>query len=185
MRDRPILFKDQMVRAILNGNKFQTRRTSGKYLHGINRYPDEWAHATLHKDGSFIFHGPRKVSNEFAQKAYPEGGGGFCPYGITGDRLWVRETWADNIPGCPNGITYRADHADPKGDGPAHPIKWKPSIFMPRSCSRILLTITDVKVERVQDISENGAMAEGVQIAVGKITSKERFRLLWISINGA
>jgi hypothetical protein len=84
-----------------------------------------------------------------------------CPYQV-GQTLWVRETWADGIAGCPNGVSYRADHLDPLGDGPANPMKWRPSIHMPRWASRITLTITDVRVQRVQDISEEDAEEEGV-----------------------
>lgn len=87
-----------------------------------------------------------------------------CCYGVPGDRLWVRENFAANIPGCEiqNGITYQADHIDPRGDGPANPIKWTPSIHMPRKVSRILLEVTHVRAERVKDISEADALAEGI-----------------------
>jgi len=96
-----------------------------------------------------------------------------------GMTLWVRETWADNIKGCPNGITYRADHYDPQGDGPANPIKWKPSIYMPRWASRITLEIVNVRVEQVQDISEEDAIAEGVRTDDPILN----FSILWDSIN--
>lgn len=81
-----------------------------------------------------------------------------------GDRLWVRETWADNIPGCPNGITYRADHIDPKGDGPANPIKWRPSIHMPKKAARIWLEVTNVRVERLQEINNADRLKEGIRV---------------------
>lgn len=82
-----------------------------------------------------------------------------------GDRLWVRETFAANVPGCEfqGGYSYRADHRDPKGDGPAHPIRWTPSIHMPRNASRITLDVEHVRVERLQDISEDDARAEGLE----------------------
>ena len=116
--DRPILFNTQMVRAILDGKKTQTRRVANR-------------------DNTL-----------------------YCPYGRPKDTLWVRETWANDIPFCPNGITYRADHQNPKGDGPANPIKWRPSIFMPRRASRIALEIIGVRLERLQEIPEPDVMQE-------------------------
>jgi hypothetical protein len=99
-----------------------------------------------------------------------------------GDRLWVRETFAQDVAGCPGGISYRADHLDPKGDGPAHPMKWRPSIFMPRAASRILLEITDVHVERLQEISDEDARAEGYDRS--HAFPREWFALLWERIHG-
>jgi hypothetical protein len=101
------------------------------------------------------------------------------PYGDRGDRLWVRETWRV---GSDNRVHYRAD--EPDGGGP-----WRPSIFMPRGASRITLVVTDVRPERLQDISEGDAEREGVD---GPSCSDEAygwypsgsFRDLWISLNG-
>lgn len=115
---------------------------------------------------------------------------GLCPYGYQGDRLWVRETfcWPEDysIP------IYRTD-----GEEPPSMECWKPSIFMPRAASRILLEITDVRVERLWDISEDDAMAEGVQKAFGPNwvnyadenytcgKASVSFISLWEKINGA
>ena len=105
----------------------------------------------------------------------------WCPYGVPGDELWVRETHATGVEGCPNGVSYRADHIDPRGDGPAHPMKWTPSILMPRVLARIHLTVTDVRIQRVQDISEEDAVAEGAQrfdaIPVGRLGSPARWSM--------
>ncbi len=153
MRELPILFSTPMVLAILDGRKTMTRRV-------VKPQP-------LWVAGPHI---PFKTPD-----ANPKGIIK-CPYGQPGDRLWVRETWADNIPGCPNGITYRADHIDPKGDGPANPIKWKPSIHMPKAAARIWLEVVSVRVERLNSISEGDAKAEGV-------SSVEEFQYLWNTLN--
>ena len=131
-----------------------------------------------------------------------------------GDHLWVREAFARNIPGCEdqNGITYRADHDDPRGDGPANPIKWLSPYHMSRKEARMVLEITDKREQRLQDISIVDAIHEGVpdtwggwfgkapKWAVDSImghgdasgdhiwanrSSIENYRLMWESINGA
>ena len=101
-----------------------------------------------------------------------------------GDLIYVKETWAERIPGCEsqNGITYRADHIDKKGDGPANPIKWKPCMFMPKWASRLWLQCTATWTERIWDITEDSAVAEGM---TGSKTStpREDYELLWDQIN--
>lgn len=116
-----------------------------------------------------------------------------CPYGVAGDRLWVRETWGGDD--C-CGYAYRADHPDwPhfEGDGEQPDSPWRPSIFMPRKASRITLKLTGVRVERLQDISEEDAQAEGVECGVGLPPYKGQpyppsyvrsFSRLWDEING-
>ena len=94
-----------------------------------------------------------------------------CPYGAPGDRLWVRETFAVDVPGCPGGFSYRADHRDPDGDGPANPMTWRPSIHMPRAVSRILLELTDVRAEPLCEISEDDARAEGAPARIAEAVS--------------
>jgi hypothetical protein len=89
-----------------------------------------------------------------------------CPYGVPGDRLWVRETWGGDD--C-SGYAYRADHPDWarfQGDGEQPDSAWRPSIHMPRRASRLLLEVTSVRAERLHDISEEDAIAEGVAIHV-------------------
>jgi hypothetical protein len=109
-----------------------------------------------------------------------------CPYGAPGDLLWVRETWA----GHASGVDYAADFAAvsrPQA-GP-----WRPSIHMPRWASRITLRITDIRVERLQDISEDDARAEGAEPCTSTgwhgqnivvMTARELFAELWNKING-
>lgn len=146
VKERPILFSGPMIRAILDGPKTQTRRAA--------KHPLAQAAVRVSSHNG---------QSEFDCILADESGGMIhCPYGKPGDCLWVRETWRDEVPGCPSGLTYRADHIHPDGDGPTV-IKWKPSIFMPRAASRILLELVDVRLERLQDISEEDAIAEGVE----------------------
>lgn len=136
MKLRPILFAAPMVQALLDGRKTQTRRVvKGEHLRGI--VCDE------------------TMYNQMQNR---------CPYGQVGDVLWVRETWSYSYD-CDNGgldkteFYYKASHAefDPQPD------KWKPSIHMPFDAARIFLEITDVRVERLQDISEQDAINEGIE----------------------
>lgn len=171
MADRPILFSAQMVRALLAGTKTQTRRA-----------------VKPRKDPDY---GCQMAPGEIAGDEHPER---LCPYGRPGDRLWVRETWL-TVNG--DDTFYRADYlADPAGDR-AHGVAWTPSIHMPRARSRITLEVTGVRVERLQDISEEDARAEGVERSGecnwrdyldhphNDFTSARRsYRSLWDSING-
>jgi len=198
--DRPILFNPQMVRAVLGGKKTQTRRII-KPMAGYGP-PSEWANATrLDTDGSFVFWGPYPVATEFAQKAYPNGGGVKCPYGKPGDHLYVREAWwecTDN-----NDRIYYAATETPENTDRRHYRK-RPSIHMPRLASRIALEIIDIRVERLQQISQTDAAAEGItsrRVCTGDIRTgltdvwsvegrcdahdaRESYELLWESING-
>ena len=178
VRTRPILFNGDMVRAILSGQKLQTRRT-------LRTQPP----ANFMKgDVAPITSGSRwAISNsgfgEGKRSAWPPDPepGILCPFGVPGDRLWVRETWAahpldEQEP--PQRVLYRADgsnhffpstttmergpinldHAPPGG---WQPKRWRPSIHMPRWASRITLEVTRVWIERVQEISEADALDEG------------------------
>ena len=184
MKERPIIFICEMVRAILDGRKTQTRRVvTVPYVNGKRCAP--WAPYYTIEDG--VLYCEDKYGDY--HKAMDSLN---CPYGYPGDRLWVKEMWADNIAGCNGGISYRADHADPQGDGPANPIKWRPSIYMPRWASRINILVKDVRIERVQDITEEDARREGVTgnpyyMADGKvdeamsINARDNFSFLWDS----
>lgn len=144
MKERPILFNGDMVRAILDGSKTQTRR-----IMKPQPFIDEhgWFRWEGHEPGSpygaySSNHIDRDAINIFVGKC--------CPQGNKQDRLWVRETFSANeFMEC----TYRADGTVPCG--------WTPSIHMPRWASRITLEITNVRVERLQEISEQDAAAEG------------------------
>ncbi len=185
MKERPILFSAPMVRAILAGQKTQTRRL-------VKPQPDFVA-----ANGA--------LPTRFTPEDCALGRLGevmLCPYGQPGDRLWVRETWQHSnsphgpyTPDCT--VFYRADYwDDPHGmDGEKSPEgkyrTWIPSIHMPRAVSRILLEIVSVRVERLQDINEADCIAEGAQGGHGAIpgyaynaTPLEHYRHIWISING-
>ena len=163
MRERPILFSGQMVRAILDGNKTQTRR--------IVKPPPEL------KDGGLSWKGWEYFTAENM------GASAHCPFGNPGDRLWVKETFfdTDNFRNTPifahrDRFIYRVDD---EFIGCHH---WKPSIHMPRCASRITLEIVSVRVERLQEISEHDAKAEGVEPAECCLAHYHGFSLLWQSI---
>lgn len=184
-KERPILFNGAMVRAILAGQKTQTRRA-------VKGVALDWL-------------GSAKFTPEYV--ASP--GNGLCPFGQPGDRLWVREAHAT----FPTHGQHRADGErwGPWGGLPTtvsedgkqiayyregfdrcDPGRWRPSIHMPRWACRLVLEITDVRVERLQAISEADALAEGVGAeSVEGLTfaGVERpagfaFRDLWISTGG-
>lgn len=173
MKERPVIFNGEMVRAILDGRKTQTRRIVKSDCMDIGEKDDgsRW---------------PWREHDEGGDYWYP------CPFGQVGDRMWVRETFGD----CGNRLVYRADTED----GAASQVKcWVPSIHMPREACRILLEITAVRVERLNDISEEDAKAEGVKPAGDMLpdypdtfltpkgdfaTAKVAFQRLWQSIYG-
>jgi hypothetical protein len=193
MKERPILFSGPMVRAILAGTKTQTRRV-------VKRQGDmEFDPADPHYGPYWLAYAAGDLDGEDAKVR--------CPYGVPGDRLWVRETWAENA-GSAGGYLYRADHGD-KCSGIAtlaldraewvhYCDRWRPSIHMPRTASRILLEITDVRVERLQAISDADALAEGTMEWVNWDSPQAKaswagngayaggaFPRFWESINGA
>jgi len=155
-KERPILFTGAMVRALLDGSKTQTRRVV-KLPH--ENPLGEWEPATF---------GGEDGGRTAAGETIPEQGGIWhtrtgeslaCPYGQPGDRLWVRETWAPHPDFIP-ASHYAVYRADPECE---HDVdRWRPSIHMPRWASRIVLEITGVRVERLQDIGTEEIEAEGV-----------------------
>ncbi|WP_444905342.1 hypothetical protein ACJJIU_22225 (plasmid) [Microbulbifer sp. CnH-101-E] len=164
MKERPILFNAEMVRAILDGRKTQTRRLiKPQPFNGAN---DE---EIIKQIGGLP--AGRSLYQEINSAWQSRFVDIDCPYGEPGDRLWVRETFGfevRSLGGTPHEqIVYRASKPDAVRcydcDGMEQPIKWKPSIHMPRWASRITLEITTVRVERIQDISEEDAKAEGLR----------------------
>ena len=199
MSERPILFSGPMVRAILEGRKTQTRRVIKPQPPQGWQLSEIYAQRSEHLKPHLIF-----------RANHPTGcaGNGFSPapgkiiparYAVS-DRLWVRETWATDFK---ENILYRATDESPSPMGPygakiivdGVPSIWRPSIFMPREYSRITLAITRIRVERLQQITETDAVAEGIEPAVfdsshinqhlqGGSLVIDRFARLWDSING-
>ena len=170
---KPILFSGEMVRAILDGRKTQTRRV-------IKPQPSAGVRRSV-----FVLSGLEDGHGRELR----------CPYGRPGDTLWVRETWqavsgndrARHIMTHPRPDRGWLEYAaTPRADEPAY--KWRPSIHMPRWASRITLEVTGVRVERLQDISEADAWAEGCEgydddVTGGKSGYRE-YCELWEKING-
>ena len=181
MKERPILFSAPMVRSLLDGTKTQTRRIAKKPV----RHPDL---GNLYAPGALVL---EREPQHVIDRA--------CPYGQPGDRLWVRENFyrefdrrpedqEERIEWVESGyLAYRASDDQPYGSGGYLP--WRPSIHMPRWASRITLEVTGVRVERLQDISEVDALAEGIQELIDAGvdhdgTPRDTYRVLWESING-
>ncbi|WP_394521668.1 hypothetical protein C1N60_08765 [Pantoea sp. SGAir0184] len=182
MKERGMIFNAEMVRAVLDGSKTQTRRMlTPRQLKMIDTaaaigecYPLESGY-----------------QHENSQSYYRE----WCPFGAVGDRLWVRETFGFSIRsvgGSPHEqVVYRASKPDAVRlydcNGKPDPMKWTPSIHMRRKYSRITLEITGVRVERLQDISDIDAIAEGCSTADMRSgdSARDVYARLWSSIYGA
>jgi len=196
-KERPILFSTPMVQAVLDGRKTMTRQVINKLI-GFGRITEFSKTDTPGYD--FCFRDKQMLCHDVREKRVLE----CCPYGKPGDRLWVKETFRPIYPqdptynnGKPIDIDYRATYKEGYrlGDHLGWN-KWKSPRFMPRSTSRILLEVTDVRIQRLQDISEADAKAEGAPVAdivSGRAlldqTSNQGsyrwgFRLLRDSING-
>lgn len=144
VHERPILFSGAMVRALLAGKKTQTRR--------VIKPPPDHVHAESQVGVTWAM--------RYRDAVYARA----CPFGRPGDRLWVRESWAQYGVENPRWV-YKADRLpwveDRESNRQLAIARWRPSIHMPRLASRILLEVTGVRVERVQSISEEDAVAEG------------------------
>ena len=211
MKEHPILFSAPMVKAILEGRKSMTRRVMKPQPIAINE-------PTGNKDTIY-------TSGFFVGEPTPKYMLAKCPYGQPGDRLWVRETCADVNTESGPAILYRADNHYRFCTDDAYPVEyerypkcqftmwggdllrgepehhWRTPIFMPRWASRITLEITNVRVERLQEMPWMDALKEGVEDDPRNkggsmsfkdylknifyfASPKESFRTLWDSING-
>lgn len=199
MKERPILMGAPMVRAILAGTKTQTRRV-------VKGAQEDWAPIGPETFNPTVInrHGNREPGPDAFGAGNEDGDCWICcPYGQPGDRLWVRESFA-KIDGQTRPwieTDYRATytHGDRLGDTLGIKKRWTPSIHMPRSASRITLEVEEVRVERLQDISDADAIAEGcaqnhngyfwggphaVSGHKQMATAKDAYADLWNSING-
>lgn len=137
MNEKPIIFSDESVRAILAGRKTQTRRV-------VRPQPIVEPDGRMHWKGiGWTYHYERLTHGTMLSK---------CPYGVPGDRLWVREKLA-RVEG---GIVYAGFISD-------KPLRWMSPIHMPRAYSRLTLEIVNIRVKRLQEISEEDAVAEGLE----------------------
>lgn len=201
MKERGMIFNGEMVRAILDGRKTQTRRIMKPQPEPCPRGGHWWP--------SNVFKTMLHVEDEMQNGKGGWGGlvGDACPFGDVGDRIWVRETWAEAGASAPDLKLYRANYPEHvpsiyENVPPAEEIRWTPSIHMPRTASRIQLEITDVRVERLNAISEEDAEAEGIDMEAlydsqdcydciadhnmtGRPTVTGAFKYLWASIYGA
>lgn len=223
MKEIPILFSTPMVQAILEGRKSQTRRIAAVPVgdhHGIDIMNWGLSKHPYQENGKWLYNVQSDVDDHNTFELKPK-------YGQPGDLLWVRETWGvgsrpDPFEGSVDGIEFKADSRfiDNIESLPLHQFEdfdygnydksgWRPSIHMPKSIARIWLQVTDIRVERLQDISEEDAKAEGVewrimgpeykhlegerlykdylnpdQTECGPIYAKDSFCYLWQSING-
>lgn len=180
MKERGILFSGEMVRAILAGRKKQTRRVvlGAPYIHGAHKRTRSARYSPARGEIDIALHGGSGSS-------YP------CraPHGVPGERLWVRETWG-RAAANPERIRYAAelDAAAPAHREYLEGKRWRPSIHMPRSASRITLLITELRIERVQEITEADAIAEGAAPDTSELAGYSPhvsgFAHLWQQLNG-
>ncbi|WP_048271619.1 ASCH domain-containing protein [Klebsiella variicola] len=198
--ERGMIFNGEMVRAILDGRKTQTRRIMKPQPEPCPRGGHWWP--------SNVFKTMLHVEEEMQNGKGGWGGlvGDACPFGDVGDRIWVRETWAEAGASAPDLKLYRANYPEHvpsiyENVPPAEEIRWTPSIHMPRTASRIQMEISDVRVERLNAISEEDAEAEGIDMEAlydsqdcydciadhnmtGRPTVTGAFKYLWESIYG-
>ncbi|MBH3006798.1 hypothetical protein [Serratia ureilytica] len=199
MKERPVIFNGEMVRAILDGRKTQTRRIMkvqpepSKTRAGDFWFSSKKLESMVHVSDFMPGNSPIADCHLFFQEHC-------CPFGPVGERLWVRETFMDltgtgieATTGKFEGFAYRADTpAGSYGDEvrKEYGLKWTPSLHMPRKACRILLEITAVRVERLNDISHDDAKAEGCCYGRGggvpdfAVTPADHFPTLWASIYG-
>lgn len=188
IRERPIIFSGEMVRAIIEGRKTMTRRV-------VKPQPEHGVCGCGYSGSGF---GIEDMEGACTCKPI------LSPYGKPGDRIWVREKHylepgaGPEHFGSEDWIVYAADEPGTLNGGPDESVPWRPSIHMPRWASRILLEIVSVRVERLQEITEEDAKAEGIPFdgdywrsVVHPIkgtlkcwpTVTEAFKQLWDSIN--
>jgi hypothetical protein len=165
---KPILFNTTMTRAILDDRKTVTRRVIK-----IDDAPENW---------NISIAGTSIVRTETYDVKLPR-------Y-AAGDILWVRETWCERLGVVDKGLYIYKAHVEPQDEIHQYALdqnKWRPSIFMPREAARLFLRVKNVRVERLQDITEEDAIAEGMSKTlvdgVVFISAKGNFHVFWDSLN--
>ena len=180
MKERPIIFSGPMVRAILEGRKAQTRRVvKPQRKNMVYDLSGAWVDpgGTIWGPGPYLKVPVRHVDDTFDDGIIDRV---FCPYGPVGTRLWARETHYVERAGHDGEtgfILYKASEPDMIVS------RWRPSIHMPRWASRITLEVTDVRVERLLEINDGDAVAEGISV-VSSHSPRASFLSLWDDING-
>jgi hypothetical protein len=186
MADRPIIFSAPMVRALLEGRKTQTRRIIKLQPElndaGLWVWPPSSAKISKRTWRGFCQTDEEGLKSFFdapgkAQEALPA---------KVGDRMWVRESF--DPASEPGDVYYRADY-DAMYPGGSDLLGWRPSIFMPRCYSRMTLTVTEVRVQRLQEINEEDAIAEGwpgpvTEVGFPIINPGGWFQGIWWIIHG-
>ncbi len=176
MNFKPILFSTEMVKAILSNRKTMTRREIKGVPEGVSKVWNDGGEWIVENEDGICWDGKLKAK-----------------YSV-GDVLWVRETWATSV--MPNVYLYRAQNEIEPYAFP--PLKWKPSIFMPKEACRLFLEVTNVRAERLQEISFGEAISEGLftiehegaleylvgQVCAVKDSSEKSVAWLWQNING-
>lgn len=155
MKQRPILFSTEMVQAILAGRKNQTRRTTG--IKNLSKIRGDYEFKGMIQENGVI---KAKFFFNFLQEDLLVK----SPYGEPGDVLWVRETHTHTRDAIHSdgGWIYKASEDGRLFEDTYEHWRWKPSIFMPKEAARIWLKITSINIERIQSISRDDAMAEGI-----------------------
>lgn len=190
-KEIPILFSTPMVQAVDKDRKTITRRT--RNLKKININPDKWELSLTmdnwtnskgeHEDKFSVLFTDKKSGKQIAIP---------CPYGQAGDVLWIREAWNsynENLYGLPHKTNYLY-----KAMGSDRNSTWKPSIHMPKAASRTLLQVVNIRIERLHDITEKDAIAEGIHLHPGSgywlagdlaqgSTPLQCFTALWLAIH--
>ncbi len=191
MTKQSIVFSGDSVREILDGRKTQTRRV-------ITPQPDRLATVTDRRD-SFGFLVERWPKMERMYANFGRCDRIHCPFGVAGSQLSVRETWAVNSVGVAGPpwmhsaeICYRADGAVMEWACPREFVhrereslrpSWRSPLFLPRWATRLRVAVTDVRVQRVQDISTHDLGAEGIELSNNDYGARNEYRDLWNSLN--
>ena len=191
VKERPIIMSTEMVKTILDGRKTQTRRVVKDKHYSRWQIDNGIPHngqdsIVVDADGETI------IPISYLKVIYDEqadrvGGRIFCPYGSVGDRLWVKETWVEQS----GDIYFKADWGEDKPVSMVcDNIKWRSPLFMPRWASRIILEITEVRAERLQNITEQDAVDESMagrlywEATGGLLTcARDIFQWHWDSLN--